>query len=123
LCYIEREQNKKFKCSVVVLRVRRVIVKLTKRLVALLLALMLVVGIFAVTALAYVCPYCGKDSYYRVDREGNPETYSTARVEMCGNYSSPHVHYNTRTPRYCSCDYCHMSFTVYKYAYGICPYA
>ena len=121
MCYIEREQNKKFKCSVVVLRVKRTIVKLTKRLVALLLALMLVVGLLAVTASA-ISNYC-----YLCKRAYPVKTTKTSiaavRVENCGNYSSTHTHNNFKIYESATCPTHGVIDYATTYQYGVCPYA
>lgn len=68
-----------------------------KRLVALLMAVIIVVGLVAVTASAYTCAYCGTSNNNLV-YEGSIETYATTRVEGCGYKGGTHVHYYQRTP-------------------------
>lgn len=75
-----------------------------KRLVALLLALVMIVGLFAMTASAYTyrdsCGVC-YDLYgsslknMRVEF-GTPTTIGSTRVEGCGRRSGSHIHYTKK---------------------------
>lgn len=82
--------------------------------------MVLVVGLLAVTASAYNCSYCGK-SDTSLQGRGDIETYSSVRVEGCGNKSGTHIHIYRRTPLYYKCNICYKDFTVYKYHGEMCP--
>lgn len=82
--------------------------------------MVLVVGLLAVTASAYNCSYCGK-SNTSWQGDGKIETYSSVRVEGCGNKSGTHIHIYRRPPLYYKCNICYKDFTVYKYHGEMCP--
>ncbi|MCI9256691.1 MAG: hypothetical protein HFE96_02560 [Acutalibacter sp.] len=117
-----KRTEQKLKCSIVVLRVKRVIVKLTKRLVALLLALMLVVGVFTMSAAAYSCGSCGSSQGY-VTRTGSWSTGSGSRVESCGNHSGVHYHYYAAAPGRFHCNNCGKETIITLTNPSFCPYA
>lgn len=92
-----------------------------KRLVALLLALVMIVGIISVSAAAYTCAYCGSSNNHMYD-EGSPIVTASRRVEGCGKKSGTHIHQERKTPRYMICDEqnCRREFMVYKYESDVC---
>lgn len=93
-----------------------------KRLVALLMALIMVVGLFAMTAVAASdypgnCDYCGK----KCTCSDGSYTSST-RVDGCSNYSGVHAH--TITTRYTTyrCSSCGTHSTD-RDKVSFCPYS
>ena len=116
-----KRTEQKLKCSIVVLRVKRVIVKLTKRLVALLLALMLVVGLLAVTASAAYSGYCSRCGGSATIYEMSDITRTT-RVDYCGSHSGVHEHINVYSRKQVSCSKC-GTYNQEQYKTSRCPYA
>lgn len=82
--------------------------------------MVLVVGLLAVTASAYNCSYCG-ESNTSWQYDGKIETYSSVRVEGCGNKSGTHIHIYRRRPLYYKCNICYKDFIVYEYYGEMCP--
>lgn len=95
--------------------------KLGKRIVALLVALMLVVGIFAMTAAAYSCSYCGKTA--SVAGYGSWSTGSSTVVNGCEFYSGLHTHYTRSRSVTLQCSHCGRKSYTTQTEYNWCPYA
>lgn len=91
-----------------------------KRLVALLLAIVMVVGLFAMSASAYTCSKCHRVDYYSV----KPAiTNNYAYVNSCSNKNSPHNHYITRYLTVYTCTGCGHVYEYQRDYDEDCPYA
>ena len=101
---------------------------MTKRIVSLLIAVMLVVGIFAIPAAANTlslgntpCDNCGMDCFTAY---GPWYTVSnTGRIDGCGYKSGPHVHVNQNRNITVMCTVCgHINSITRDKGRTICPY-
>lgn len=99
-----------------------------KRLVALLMALVMVVGLFAMTASAVAgitCYTCrgidGDGTKYTMPKViGLPETVNPTRVTGCSKMTGYHYHYDRRTLNEKICTYHGSLGTFYTWEYNLC---
>lgn len=91
-----------------------------KRLVALLVAIMLVVGLLAIpAAAAQMCVLCGRNTATVL----NSGTYTRyTRVDSCGNYGSVHSHLVSNDYTNYSCTNCGR-YEINGPNSSSCPYA
>lgn len=99
-----------------------------KRLVALLMAIMLIVGIVAIPASAvtgivcYTCKNIDGDGtrYTSSSVAGFPETVNPTRVTGCSQMTGYHYHYDRRTLNQKKCAYHGEIGTFYTWEYNLC---